>query len=90
MPQGYRYQIEIIEVNNHSIPTLVLSLHNRENYHGTFIYSHGNSSDLSDSFHFITKFAAKFPYLDYIIYDYTGYGRSNIADITQESICEDL
>ena len=62
-------------------------MENRDQYNATLIYSHGNSSDLSNSFAFITKFAAKFPFLDFIVYDYTGYGKSNLKNITQESVC---
>lgn len=52
-------------------------------YSGTVIYSHGNSSDLSQSLGFISKFAACFPKFDYVVYDYTGYGKSNLKNITQ-------
>lgn len=58
------------------MPTVKLKLKNRDKYYGTVIYSHGNSSDILNSLHFITKFAKYFPKFDYVAYDYTGYGRS--------------
>jgi len=60
-----------------------LNLKNRSLYEGTLIYSHGNSSDLSQSLSFISKFSACFPRFDYIAYDYTGYGKSNKKSVTQ-------
>ena len=60
-----------------------LNLIDRKKYSGTVIYSHGNSSDLSQSLGFISKFAACFTKFDYVVYDYTGYGKSNIKTITQ-------
>ena len=60
-----------------------LNLINRDKYEGTVIYSHGNSSDLSQSLSFVAKFSAYYPKFDYIVYDYTGYGKSNKKTITQ-------
>jgi pimeloyl-ACP methyl ester carboxylesterase len=58
------------------MPTVKFLLKNREDYSGTVIYSHGNSSDLYNSLNFISMFLPIFPKFDFIAYDYSGYGRS--------------
>lgn len=52
-------------------------------YSGTVIYSHGNSSDLAHSLSFISKFANNFPKFDYVVYDYTGYGKAFKKNVTE-------
>ena len=53
------------------------------------IYSHGNSSDLGQSVKFVTGLAA-YHEMDYLVYDYTGYGVSKIPETSEDKICKDL
>lgn len=55
----------------------------------TIIYSHGNSSDLSVSLRFVAALA-ELHKVNYIVYDYTGYGNSKLKETTPESIVQDL
>lgn len=86
----YTHKVHIIEEDKSSIPLVHLKLRDRSKYQGTIIYSHGNSSDMYHSLYFINKFAVNSPFLDYVVYDYTGYGKSKIAEINHNSICRDL
>ncbi len=47
--------------------------------HMCIIYAHGNSSDLSDSIKFIDRMAQKFR-AEFVVFDYSGYGESNISN----------
>lgn len=80
----------MLREGKHCIPVVTLELEDQRNCKGTIIYSHGNSSDLSHSVSFLSKFAAQLPIFNYVAYDYTGYGQSTPAQLTQDSICEDL
>ena len=55
----------------------------------TIVYSHGNSSDMSDSFKFMLRCLRAHSY-DAIVYDYTGYGASKINNTDEQTICRDL
>lgn len=89
-PEKYTHEVAVLDSDSHSIPLVLLSLTNRAHYLATLIYSHGNSSDLSQSLTFVSAMAQLHPYLDFIVYDYTGYGQSKLTQMTQESICSDL
>ena len=73
-------RVSIIEKDNKlSIP--VVSMKNPLAKNAlTIIYSHGNSSDLSDSMRFMGKFM-KYHQFNSIVYDFTGYGASTISEI---------
>lgn len=71
-----------------SIPVVSLKKKN-SNPPLTIIYSHGNSSDLSDSVHFMLEFLTFFD-VEVIQYDYTGYGESRLKGTSEESVCRDL
>ena len=55
----------------------------------TIIYSHGNSSDLSDCLPFLLELM-NVRNVDIVVYDYTGYGASRKTEVSEESICKDL
>ena len=64
----------------------------------TMVYSHGNSSNLELSFQIVEMMARKYP-IDFIVYDYTGYGNGcvkpekfieNNHKLSDKSICSDL
>jgi hypothetical protein len=87
IPPQYEQEVKLVEDETHSVYAVSLNLKDRSKYCGTVIYSHGNSSDLSHSLSFIAKFASTFPKFDYLVYDYTGYGKSRKQGITQNTIC---
>lgn len=39
---------------------------------------------------FISQFANSFPKFDYVVYEYTGYGKTSKQPVTESTICEDL
>ena len=53
------------------------------------IFSHGNGSDLASSLSFVSSLAASHG-AEYVAYDYSGYGQSDIKNTTSSSICDDL
>jgi abhydrolase domain-containing protein 17 len=53
------------------------------------IYGHGNSSDMGDSLHFISRMAERFR-AEYVVFDYTGYGASKKKEVGEEVIVKDL
>jgi hypothetical protein len=57
LPSNYSYNVEILELGRHSVPTLIFKPKtqlSRMKYK-TIIYAHGNSSDLSEASNFISK-----------------------------------
>ena len=69
---------------------VVLSLNQRQQCKGTLVYSHGNASDLGSALPFVCRMAATYPFLDYVAYDYTGYGQSKKDAPSQQTINQDL
>ena len=53
------------------------------------VYSHGNSSDMSDAILFLEGLALNYN-IDVLGYDYSGYGESRAAVIGEETIVRDL
>lgn len=53
------------------------------------IYAHGNSSDMSNSLMFVEGLSSHID-ATYVIFDYSGYGESRVADVGEEIICKDL
>lgn len=87
-PLGYTYQYFVLNCQNHSIPVVYLK-YTQEKAKSTVIYSHGNASNLAQSLGFLSSIADHHK-ADYIAYDYTGYGESELKETTAASICEDL
>jgi pimeloyl-ACP methyl ester carboxylesterase len=57
----------------------------------TVVYSHGNSSDISDAYLFFQRLLrTETLSINVCLYDYSGYGISKFGTITEESLCEDL
>ena len=80
--------VKIIEKANHSVPVMVLTPTKHQPRH-TIIYSHGNASDMSDSLWFMERVSRSI-YAEFVVYDYSGYGASRLAQVDEKIICEDL
>ena len=78
----------ILTTSTASIPLVRLSPKNKK-ASSVIIFSHGNGSDLSHSAYFI-KSLSYLHEVEYVAYDYSGYGESEIKETTPESFCNDL
>lgn len=87
-PLGYLIETTILETSNHSVPICRLIPKNATNSK-VIIYAHGNASDMSDSLAFVEKMASLLR-MQYIIFDYTGYGESRVFQVGEEIIKDDL
>ena len=71
-----------------SIPIIHLLPKNKKSQ-SVIVFSHGNGSDLSQSMNFISSIAEMHE-AEFVTYDYSGYGQSEIKNTTTSSICDDL
>ena len=87
-PSKLKVDIQLIEASNHSIPVLHLK-HTKPINDLVIVYSHGNSSDLSESLTFLENLALTYG-VDVVGYDYSGYGESRVSLIGEETVVRDL
>jgi abhydrolase domain-containing protein 17 len=80
MLNGPRVSVPLV----HLVPKIA-----KKEKHHVVVFSHGNGADLSHSLSFVCSMACNFE-AEYVAYDYSGYGRSEIKETTPDSICNDL
>ena len=74
--EGYELKAELLQQNGLCVPVVFLQLLGDDFSNKPYlVYSHGNSSDLSDAFLFFKKMT-RFLKLNIVVYDYSGYGIS--------------
>jgi hypothetical protein len=87
-PPGYTLHPALLEANHHSVPVCRLVPNNPVS-DSVIVYAHGNASDMSDSYGYVERLAKQVE-SEYVIFDYSGYGESRVADVGEEVICGDL
>ena len=80
---NYQWRIDILNNKDKNMSVPVVEVKQRKlKTDTTIIYSHGNSSDLSSGLSYLLDFM-KIRNVNVIVYDYTGYGASEIAESTE-------
>jgi pimeloyl-ACP methyl ester carboxylesterase len=87
-PFGYSARCTILDSPKASIPLVHLCPTNTQTK-SVVVFSHGNGCDLTHSMDFVCALAEKHK-AEYVAYDYTGYGQSEIKHTSSNSLCNDL
>ena len=76
---NYEWRVDILNDRDKKISVPVVEVKQKKfKTNTTLIYSHGNSSDLSSGLSYLLEFM-KIRNVNIIVYDYTGYGASEIS-----------
>ena len=87
-PFGYNMHCFILRRPSVSIPIVHLKP-TTVKARSVIIFSQGNGSDLSQCMDVLCSLA-EIHNAEYIAYDYSGYGQSELKDTTSQTICDDL
>ena len=86
----YGFSLNCLVINRPSTSIPIIHLKPKDNKaKNTIIFSHGNGSDLSQCIDILCSLA-EIHHAQFIAYDYSGYGQSQIKNTTSQSLCDDL